>query len=129
MDGKYQPGKNRLNDESFQQFLSVVEKESSDYNTDKNLSQLQHPYQPQYKYLVDNENKLTVDFVGKYENLQEDWKTLREKINISKQHRTMKLSRHNVSKRKDYRTYYSDRDAERVYNIYEEDIKLFKYAY
>ena len=72
---------------------------------------------------------MVVDYVGRYENLQQAWMTLRGKLKIDDRYRDMKLPRLNVSEREDYRTYYKDKDIERVCNLYKKDIDLFDYKF
>ena len=121
--------KRNLRNRSFRDFLSIIEEESEIHNKEKNLNQIDHPYQPQYKYLVNEEEQIIVDFIGKYENIQSDWMLLCEYLQLNKgQFRTLSLPHHNKSNHDDYRTYYDDNDAERVYNIYKKDIELFDYS-
>ena len=91
-------------------------------------SQVYYPHQPQHKYLFDND-EMVVDFVGRYENLQEAWNSLRDKLNIDSRYRDMQLPRLNVSEREDYRIYYKDKDIERICNMYKKDIDLFDYRF
>lgn len=65
-----------------------------------------------------------MDFVGRFENLREDFSLVCHKLNI-----TGSLGRRNSSKHRDYRSYYSDRGIELVAQGYTEDIQLFGYTY
>ena len=115
---------------SFKEFLMVVESESKNYEKGVKLSQLAHPYQPQYKYLVDKDDDIVVNFVGKYENLENDWKYLCERLKLVGNRRTnLILGCLNQSEHRDYRMYYDESDAEMVYNIYRKDIGLFDYRF
>ena len=130
-EGKYQYIPNRFTGLSFEDFLSKVEEELEEYNINEysdRSSQVYYPHQPQHKYLFDND-EMVVDFVGRYENLQEAWNSLRDKLNIDSRYRDMQLPRLNVSEREDYRIYYKDKDIERVYNLYKKDIDLFDYRF
>tara|TARA_R110002020_G_scaffold32419_4_gene99713 strand:- start:621 stop:1364 length:744 start_codon:yes stop_codon:yes gene_type:complete len=123
--------KRNIKNLSFRDFLALVEKEAVDYTDGRDLDQINYPYQPQYKYLVNEDDKLITNFVGKYENIENDWKFLCEKLSITKdiQFKALELAHHNKSTHKDYRTYYDDRDVEIVYNIYKKDIELFDYSF
>ena len=100
---------------------------------------------PQYDFIHDRDGKIIVDFVGRFENLQEDFQTVLQKLSIP----TARLPRMNVSLSKDIeiikkikyllfrKTYtaqkhwkdYYDRDtAEIVRKIYSQDIKKFNYS-
>jgi len=115
---------------SFKEFLMVVESESKNYEKGVKLNQLAYPYQPQYKYLVDKDDDIVVNFVGKYENLENDWKYLCERLKLVANRRTnLALSRLNQSEHRDYRLYYDESDAEMVYNVYKKDIGLFDYSF
>ena len=130
-EGTYQHIPNRFAGLSFGDFLSRVEEELEEYNMNESSdrsSQVYYPHQPQHKYLVDNDD-VAVDFVGRYENLQEAWRTLRDKLNIDNRYRDMELSRLNTSEREEYRTYYKDKDIERVHELYKRDIELFEYRF
>ena len=130
-EGKYQHISNRFVGLSFGDFLLKVEEELEEYSINEQSarsSQVYYPHQPQHKYLIDN-NEMVVDYVGRYENLQQAWMTLRGKLKIDDRYRDMKLPRLNVSEREDYRTYYKDKDIERVCNLYKKDIDLFDYKF
>ena len=114
-----------------------------------------NPLMPQYKYLVDRDEKLLVDFVGKYENLQTDWhKICREfaidsnmwnkggsKLTIDDVLRLPLLNKsydNNVTidgssdgalVKKHYRECYTDEEAEIIYNLYRKDIEMFNYEF
>jgi len=130
-EGTYQQVSNRFAGLSFEDFLFKVEEELEEYKINKNSpqsSQVYYPHQPQHSYLIDN-GEIIVDFVGRYENLQETWGLLRERLNIDTRYRDMELPKLNVSKRGEYKTYYKDKDIERVYNLYKKDIDLFDYKF
>jgi hypothetical protein len=128
-NGILERGANKFGNISFKQFISIIEKEAGEYRTRKNLSQLKYPFQPQHKYLIDENERIIVDFVGKYENLDNDWNILTEKLDINNSYRSMKLERLNSTHDKDYKTYYDDADVERVYKIYKKDVDLFGYSF
>ncbi len=73
----------------------------------------------------ENGNKLP-DFIGRFENLEEDWKKICKKIGID----YVPLSKNNISKkRKNYRDYYSEKTKKIVEEMYKEDIKQFGYRF
>ena len=64
-----------------------------------------------------------LDFVGRFENLTEDWKFIQEKVCI-----TDKLMLLNKSEHKSYQKYFNrKRIADRAIQLYEEDFNNFKY--
>ena len=78
----------------------------------------------QKNFVTDSQGRLLVDFVGRFENLMEDFAFVCNKVNI-----TGSLRKRNRSQHRDYRSYYSDRAIELVAQGYAEDIELFGYTY
>ena len=129
-DGHYQQRQNRFKGVPFRDFLGMVEEEELNSDSEGKGSQLKRPFQPQYNYLIDMDGKLAVDFVGRYENLAEDWRLLCGNLSLTQnRHRSMELQHHNTSNHSDYKTYYSDKEAEVVRRIYEKDILMFGYSF
>ena len=79
----------------------------------------------QLDYVSDNDGKILVDFIGKFENLQEDYNQICDKIKI----KSFRLEKINQYNHKDYKSYYNDRDIEKVYNLYKRDIEYFDYKF
>ena len=59
-----------------------------------------------------------------FENIKEDWKYVSSKIGVENN-----LIHTNKTNHKFYRDVYTDKTAEIIYNLYEEDIKLFNYKF
>lgn len=72
-------------------------------------------------YYLDRE----IDFIGRFESLEKDFKILCNKINIKHE----PLSLINASKHKHYRNYYNNKTIEIVYKNYRQDIERFKYEF
>lgn len=79
----------------------------------------------QLDYLSDEEGNVLVDFIGKFENLQLDYAHIMKQLNIP----SASLQHLNKFEHKDYRSYYSDADIEKVYNLYKRDIEYFHYQF
>jgi hypothetical protein len=79
---------------------------------------------PQMKWLVDESGKIIVDFIGRFENLEEDFQTLCNIINVDTQ-----LLHINKTKHKHYSYYYDKECYEIVYNWFKEDIDNFNYGF
>ena len=82
----------------------------------------------QYQFLSDkgdNESPLSLDFIGRFERLNQDFSELRLRLGVSGE-----LTHVNKSKRnKDYRTYYSDRSRDSIAEALQLDIKTFGYEF
>lgn len=83
--------------------------------------------QLQSDYLIDLHGNLIVDFIGKYESLQEDFSKACHSIGI--QGRTLPHKREAKDRKKDYRSYYSDATAELVATHFAQDIRLLDYQF
>ena len=80
----------------------------------------------QLDYLVDLNGNLIVDFVGRYENLEEDFRKACDRIGI----RPRRLPHRRQAKdRKAYRAYYNDLTAELVAEHFKKDIEVFGYTF
>lgn len=78
-------------------------------------------FRSQTSYLYEN-NNLIVDFLGKYENISEDFKIIQEKYNLDD------LPHYNRSQNtKDYKEFYSRDIIDLVYKRYKDDIHNFGY--
>jgi LPS sulfotransferase NodH len=90
---------------------------------DKLIMKRFHFY-PQYLFLCDKDDRVIVDYVGKYENLHEDFKhvcnVLGRDCELPHKNRTLKKSF-------DYREYYDYEMKEIVYKCYKKDFDLFGY--
>lgn len=79
----------------------------------------------QIDYITDEAGKVIVDFVGRFERLEED-------ANLAlagRLGRTLTLPHANASVRKDYRSYYTPALAEKVAHIFKRDIDAFGYSF
>lgn len=74
--------------------------------------------------LVDESNNLLVDFVGRFENIDEDFRTICSKVGIA-----ARLPHINKSKRTDFRDYYDAETRELTARLYAEDIERFGYTF
>lgn len=80
----------------------------------------------QTDYLKDLDGTILVNFIGKYENLQEDFEEVCRRIGI----RTPRLPHKRQAKdRKDYRTYYNDDLAAQIAEYFKHDIETFGYDF
>ncbi|KXI30820.1 sulfotransferase family 2 domain-containing protein [Paraglaciecola hydrolytica] len=81
----------------------------------------------QTDHLVDLDGKIVVDFIGRYENLSEDFIQVQQRLNLKQL--TMPHKRKAPKRDADYRQYYSDETAEKVARYFAKDIRLLNYAF
>ena len=79
---------------------------------------------PQHEYLCDKRGNILVDFVGRFEDLDNDILLLSKKLK-----KDIKLNHHNYNKKVDYKEVYTDEMIDKVYQIYQKDIDIFKYSF
>lgn len=84
-----------------------------------------HTFAPQLHWIADIQNNLLVDFVGRFENLRDDFRTICERIG----RRATVLPHYHYTPHDDYRSYYTDRDAEIIASWYQLDIDYFGYVF
>ncbi len=80
----------------------------------------------QTDYLKDLDGTILVDFIGKYENLQEDYLEACRRIGIKAPSLPHKRQ---AKDRRDYREYYSDETAEIIAEFFKSDIENFGYIF
>lgn len=83
-------------------------------------------FQSQYALLYDA-GELQVDYLGRVENLQQDWRPVAEKFQLSLSLNHSNVSKHNAGSHSDYRCYYTEALAQLVYERYRRDVEEFGY--
>ena len=83
--------------------------------------------QSQLDYLVDRSENLLVDYIGRYENLHDDFQHVCEVLDIKPTRLPHK--REARDRKKDYRSYYSDELASLVENYFARDISALGYRF
>jgi chondroitin 4-sulfotransferase 11 len=95
------------------------------YGEDKNYDYYNvRAFQPQVDWLKDNEGKISMDFVGKFESINEDFNHIKSVIGLDSG-----LPYLNASKRAGYQSYYDDETRDIVARWFHEDIDLFTYKF
>ncbi|MGB6015836.1 MAG: sulfotransferase family 2 domain-containing protein, partial [Nodosilinea sp.] len=78
----------------------------------------------QKDFVCSQSGELLVDFVGKFETLDEDFQTVCRRIGIPAQ-----LPKVNVSNTTPYQEFYTQRTQELVRSVFEPDISFFNYSF
>jgi hypothetical protein len=81
----------------------------------------------QSDYLIDLRGRLIVDYVGRYEHLSDDFRTVCGKIGLRPP--KLKHSRKALDRRGDYRSYLDDASAQLIADYYRPDCERFGYRF
>lgn len=79
----------------------------------------------QKEFIYDKNGKLLIDFVGRFENIQNDFNIICSKINIPQ----MELPKANPSKHSFYKDYYNKHTRDLIASAFKEDIDTFNYEF
>jgi hypothetical protein len=79
----------------------------------------------QINMLCDRQGAVLVDFVGKFENLNNDWKTVSDRIGIPHQ----PLPRKNITQHRRFQDYYDNDSKQLVARHWAREIELFSYSF
>jgi hypothetical protein len=82
-------------------------------------------FRPQYRWVTDEDNNLLVDFVGKYETLEDDFRCVCQIIGVEEE----SLPVMNKSNHKQYRQYYNSKTKHIIEEAYAIDIQLFNFNF
>ena len=84
------------------------------------------PKKYQRDWLVDEDDNIIVDFIGRFENLVEDFNTVCDKIGIQ---RSEFPHENNRDSKKHYTTYYNKETIEIIRERFDKDIEYFGYNF
>lgn len=79
-------------------------------------------FMPACYFILDEHDKIGVDFVGRYESLQNDWRTVCAKLEVE-----IRLGHERWRQHKPYRYYYTSETWDIVGKLYQRDIAVFGY--
>lgn len=81
-------------------------------------------FQPQYLFVCDESKKILVDFVGKYENIENDFIFITKQLSFD----TVLPHENKTAQRTNYHQYYDEETLQIIYSIYQIDFELFNYT-
>jgi chondroitin 4-sulfotransferase 11 len=115
------------NSKNFSEFLELTDiiYETKDSEFNENFPYPKSLSFNQLDYITDDNGIILVDFIGRFELLEEDYNKIMEKIGIN----NIFLPHINKSTNGEYRHFYTDNDIEKVYNMYKRDIDYFGYKF
>ncbi len=89
-------------------------------NMIQHLNELQEPSQK--SYLTDDAGTVKPDFIGRFENLEEDFQVVCERLDIP-----FNLPKKNARKHKNWKDAFTEEDRQVAYDFYKEDFDTFDY--
>jgi len=82
-------------------------------------------FRSQYTLITDEEGRLIPDFIGKFENLNQDYKKVCEIMGIENPPKLSHINK--TKKKKNYKEYYDKETKKLVQERYKKDFEMFKY--
>lgn len=82
-------------------------------------------FRAQTSFLLNTENEIEMDFIGRVENMQDDFDKICSKLNLPQ----IDLEHRNTSKHDDYKIYYTEELKNKVSELYQEDIERLAYQF
>jgi chondroitin 4-sulfotransferase 11 len=82
-------------------------------------------FRSQYTFVTNLKGQLMVDFIGKFENLNEDWSEICDRLKVT----DGSLPHYNKTKHNNYREYYTDSLIKIVEQRFAKDIAMFDYKF
>jgi hypothetical protein len=92
--------------------------------TEENIERYHH-FRPQWRYITDYHAKISLNFIGRFENLNSDFTYIARRIGK----KDVTLPRSNSVYHAPYSTYYSRVAAIRVKEVYRKDIEMLGYSF
>jgi len=95
----------------------------TDWVTPQNILTWPH-FKPQYRFICDVHDHVLVDFIGRYENLEQDFAIVAQKLQINAELQYRNRGQH---RRRKYHTYYTEETKNIVAEVYERDFTILEY--
>ena len=115
--------KNVMRDEFHQKRFSLNENCTFKDFLDSHIGQFE--IKPQLHWILDKKKQMPMDFVGRFENLRQDFDSVADRIGLQE----YSLPRLIQGSGETYTKHYDAKMKDLVFNCYREEIKMFKYEY
>tara|TARA_R110000744_G_scaffold99106_3_gene191460 strand:+ start:176 stop:916 length:741 start_codon:yes stop_codon:yes gene_type:complete len=119
------------NSQGFDEFIRAIPEtiNQNQFFTDFEYYNKVEHFIPQYDYVFDAEGNQIIDFVGRYENLREDFDTAFRKVYGRERDNNAINHRINKTNHDHYSVYYTEELKNIVAKIYAKDIEKFEYSF
>ena len=77
----------------------------------------------QISYVLDADDKVIVDYIGRFENLQNDFNQIIDQIRLD----GIALPKENVGRHRSFEDYFTEESAQRVYDLWRQDFEVLGY--
>lgn len=105
----------------FKDFGKFVE----EWVTPKNIFKGMH-FTPQSQFICDSGGNVAVDYLGRFENFSLSYSEIRKRLDMGDQ---APPHSNKSDRQREYRSYYNDRQAQIVADVYRTDIDVFGYSF
>jgi hypothetical protein len=86
-----------------------------------------HVFMSQYKHIIDTNNKIRANYIGKFENLEDDLVIILKKLGFNNINHNISVK--NSKKHDNYKSYYKNNDILNKVNYYiNDDLKYFNFT-
>ena len=80
---------------------------------------------PQLYWITDFKGRIPMDYIGRFENLQQDFQFICDKMNLNQITLPHKVKGSTIH----YKDYYDEKSINIIHEIYREEIELFNYSF
>ncbi len=100
-------------DDSFKKYLALIQRK------------IHVQWDEQYKFVSSENGDIMVDFLGRFENLEQDFNKVLNRLGV----RVVRIPHDNQSFHRPYYEYYDDEAIGIVQSVYKRDIDMFGYEF
>ena len=114
----------RASENNFSRYIKEHAPTFDDFVTKTTTGVAEKTTHNQLDYVTDENGEMMLDFIGRYESLQEDFAVVKGKLNLASE-----LPHVNKSSHRDYRDYYTDETRGIVARRFARDIEYLGYHF